>query len=408
MKQLLTLLLAVLLTSPLMARFVVPGDSIGLKIVDGKAFVMLRVTKGDNLTAIARQYGATAEYLQELNNLASPSINIGQVILVPSRWKGAGANLSSSSASTPNKAPETKPAAKAAGDPKKHTVAAGESLFAVARQHGVSVDQIKSWNNLSGDGIKVGQVLLVSDPGSGNASVPVKTNPTTNTQLTGEVKKVEPTHPTAGNGEPVKEKPGVHVVKPGETLYGIARLYGMDARDLKVLNKIEDPNLKVGQTLRVRQDPPANPNQGTDLMEMMAQASSPADSAKEKETFPDLKVLTAAPGTMVAPAAKVTNYKDKSTGKTYKRVEEEGTVGLIEDYITDQTKFYAFHRYLPVGSYIRIDFPEKGQSILAEVTNQLPARDPHIVRLSAKCLDYLMIRQPGANVRIRYVIPAVE
>jgi LysM repeat protein len=206
--------------------------------------------------------------------------------------------------------------------------------------------------------------------------------------------------------KPVADKPGVHVVKPGETLYGIARMYGMDARDLKVINKIEDPNLKVGQVLKVKAEPSANPNQGTDLIEMMT--AKPDDTAKVKEAFPDLKVLTAAPTTMVSPGAKVTPYKDKVSGKSFKRIEEEGTVGLIEDFITDQTKFYAFHRYLPTGSYIRIDFPDKGQSILAEVTNQLPARDPHLVRLSAKCLDYLMIRQPGANVRIRYVIPAAN
>ena len=107
-------------------------------------------------------------------------------------------------------------------------------------------------------------------------------------------------------------------------------------------------------------------------------------------------------------AAVVTVYKDKSTGVSYKRVEETGRVGAIQDFATDQTRFYAFHRYLPTGSYIRVDYPQKGQSILVEVINQLPEKDPYTVRLSAKCMDYLMIREAGAEVRLRYVIPFGE
>lgn len=399
MKQMLTLIYMGLVAAPLFGHPVMPGDSIGKKIVDGKAYVMLKVTKGDNLGAIARQYNSSVENLRQINQLSGENINIGQVLLVPARGKSTGASLGGVPFVAPEVVPAPKPATatpaptpkpasaqKPAGDPKKHTVVAGESLFAVARAHSVSVEQIKRWNNLTSDGLRVGQVLVVSEP----ASKPVTS---------------ESPGTAAVDSQPVKEKPGLHVVKPGETLYGIARQYGMDARDLKVLNKIEDPNLKVGQTLRVRQDPPANPNQGRELIEMMA---TPSDSGTSKEAFTDLKVLTAAPGTMVAPEAKTSIYKDKASGKTFKRVEEEGTVGVIDDYVTDQTKFYAFHRYLPVGSYIRIDYPEKGQSILAEVTNQLPARDPHVVRLSSKCLDYLMIRQAGAAVKVRYVIPSAE
>ena len=400
MKQIITLIYMGLVAAPLFGHPVVPGDSIGKKIVDGKAYVMLKVTKGDNLGAIARQYNSSVENLRQLNNLPGEGINIGQVLLVPARGKSTGVSLGSASTAPVEKqpdvpAPKPAPVKPTGGDPKKHTVAAGESLFAVARTHGVSVEQIKRWNNLTADGLRVGQVLLVSDPGTGGSTAESNVKPNSN-----------PGTANVSIDPGVKEK-GVHVVKAGETLYGIARLYGMDARDLKVLNKIEDPNLKVGQTLRVRQDPPSNANQGTELIEMIS-ATSAADSAGTKEGFTDLKVLTAAPGTMIAPEAKTSTYKDKASGKTFKRVEEEGTVGVIDDYVTDQTKFYAFHRYLPVGSYIRIDYPEKGQSILAEVTNQLPARDPHIVRLSSKCLDYLMIRQPGAPVRIRYVIPAAE
>ncbi|HEX2901205.1 MAG TPA: hypothetical protein VHS96_15920, partial [Bacteroidia bacterium] len=148
-----------------------------------------------------------------------------------------------------------------------------------------------------------------------------------------------------------------------------------------------------------------NPNQGTALIDALEQVR---DTTPKLEQFPDLKVLTAPKATTVPSAAVVTVYKDKSTGVSYKRVEETGRVGAIQDFATDQTRFYAFHRYLPTGSYIRVDYPQKGQSILVEVINQLPEKDPYTVRLSAKCMDYLMIREVGTEVRLRYVIPFGE
>lgn len=44
----------------------------------------------------------------------------------------------------------------------------------------------------------------------------------------------------------------VHVVRPGDTLIGIGRLYGRNVGDLVVWNNLMDPNqLRVGQTVRI-------------------------------------------------------------------------------------------------------------------------------------------------------------
>lgn len=60
------------------------------------------------------------------------------------------------------------------------------------------------------------------------------------------------------NGTPVpplvepKAAPQVHVVRPGDTLMGISRLYGQNVNDLVVWNSMMDPNqLQVGQEVRV-------------------------------------------------------------------------------------------------------------------------------------------------------------
>ncbi|MFM8540351.1 MAG: LysM peptidoglycan-binding domain-containing protein [Nitrospira sp.] len=55
-------------------------------------------------------------------------------------------------------------AAPAGGSPSVHTVQAGETLFRIARQNGVSVQQLRQWNNLKNDVIEVGQQLIVAPP----------------------------------------------------------------------------------------------------------------------------------------------------------------------------------------------------------------------------------------------------
>lgn len=50
------------------------------------------------------------------------------------------------------------------GSGQSHTVSKGETLFSISRQHGVSVNDLKSWNNLPGNLITPGQKLIVSRP----------------------------------------------------------------------------------------------------------------------------------------------------------------------------------------------------------------------------------------------------
>ncbi len=54
--------------------------------------------------------------------------------------------------------------APAEGAPSVHVVQSGETVFRIARQYGVSVQQIRKWNNLKNDMIEVGQQLVVAQP----------------------------------------------------------------------------------------------------------------------------------------------------------------------------------------------------------------------------------------------------
>lgn len=58
--------------------------------------------------------------------------------------------------------------------PIEHTVVRGDTLGKLAKTHGVSVEQLQDWNDLDGDRIDVGQVLVV---GKGRDAVPEQTHP---------------------------------------------------------------------------------------------------------------------------------------------------------------------------------------------------------------------------------------
>jgi LysM repeat protein len=65
-------------------------------------------------------------------------------------------------------------------------------------------------------------------------------------------KPASPKMPTVAETKSIsKAGATVHVVKPGETLFGISRLYGVEADQLKKMNKLSDDILEVGQKLMV-------------------------------------------------------------------------------------------------------------------------------------------------------------
>jgi membrane-bound lytic murein transglycosylase D len=107
--------------------------------------------------------------------------------------------------------------------PKKneHIVQPKETLYGIAHTYNVGVMDLARWNNLNiQDGIKPDQVLKLSDG------------------------------QTASNDLPVKQLE--HEVKNTDTLYGIARKYGVTIKDLMEWNNKKDFNLAIGEKLKIQ------------------------------------------------------------------------------------------------------------------------------------------------------------
>jgi membrane-bound lytic murein transglycosylase D len=114
------------------------------------------VKKGDNLGAIAKKFGSTVDDLKTWNNLQNHNIVLGASLIV------AKSEIIQESKASLSPAKKDKLAYSDKNDVKDYLVKKGDSLFSIAKQHpGVSISDIKKWNNITTENIKPGMKLII-------------------------------------------------------------------------------------------------------------------------------------------------------------------------------------------------------------------------------------------------------
>ncbi|HVU12649.1 MAG TPA: LysM peptidoglycan-binding domain-containing protein [Phototrophicaceae bacterium] len=185
------------------------------------------VQRGETLFRIATNYGTTVDQLVQLNNIADPStIYVGQSLLVPA------------SGATPAPPPTV-----------MHIVQPGETIDSIAQLYGMSVADLKSLNHLTDDpnSFYVGQLLDVSG-GTANPADQQVTEPAPQTTAATTEAAPQP----AGTQEIIATSGAavIHTVQSGETIFLIAKQYGVTVNAIVQANHIANPNLLyAGQDL---------------------------------------------------------------------------------------------------------------------------------------------------------------
>ena len=152
------------------------------------------VKKGDSLYSIAMANNTTVDELKKANNLTSNILSTGQLLKIPSALL-----------------PES-----------TYTVKKGDSLYSIANKYNTTVDELKRINNLTSNTLSIGQVLkLPSDKAS-------------------DVEKEENTIS--------------YTVQKGDSLYSIARKYSTTIDKIKDLNNLTTNLLSIGQVLLIPTD----------------------------------------------------------------------------------------------------------------------------------------------------------
>lgn len=118
-----------------------------------------------------------------------------------------------------------------------HTVKKGDVLGKIAGKYGVTSTQIKSWNNLRSNTVRLGQKLVIYRVNYSGAKSG------TNAIAKPSVKKT-----SSGSSSSAK----YHFVQPGDSLWSISKQYGgIPVDKIKRLNNLKDNKIKVGQKLQL-------------------------------------------------------------------------------------------------------------------------------------------------------------
>lgn len=114
---------------------------------------------------------------------------------------------------------------------KEHFVAKGETLYSLSKTYGVSVVDMAKWNNLAIDnGLTIGQKIILYLP-----------------------EKEEKLHETSeAEVNPTIDNSLIHLVSQSDTLYAIARQYGVTIKELMDWNDKKELSVKEGEKIKVR------------------------------------------------------------------------------------------------------------------------------------------------------------
>lgn len=122
---------------------------------DNDTKVTYRVRSGDYLGKIARQYGVRVSQIKQWNGLRSNNLRIGQRLTIYPRKPGTQGSPVVSNNTTASKV--------ISSNAKTYRVQKGDSLWSISQKFpGVSVQNIRDWNNISGSNLKIGMTLVVS------------------------------------------------------------------------------------------------------------------------------------------------------------------------------------------------------------------------------------------------------
>ncbi|MBR3661531.1 MAG: LysM peptidoglycan-binding domain-containing protein [Bacilli bacterium] len=220
-------------------NYVPPGKNI--TETDG----LYTVKKGDTLYSIAKKYNVSVDELISYNELPTSILRIGQVLRIPSIKVSDLV----------------------------YTVKSGDTLYKIANNYGVSIDDIKQLNNLTSNILSIGQELyipegntieetdyIVYQVGSGDTLYKIAKEYNTTpdaikdyNNLTNDILSIGQTlqipYPS------IKTENAIYVVRRGDTLYQIANRYGVTVSEIMNLNNKNTTLINIGDTLLIPNRP---------------------------------------------------------------------------------------------------------------------------------------------------------
>jgi uncharacterized protein YkwD/LysM repeat protein len=179
------------------------------------------IRQGDTLFTIGQRHGLSWQAVANANGLKEFSVlSLGQEIVIPG---GGGTQQTTTAPAVTQSAPLSQGPGAVTVNDKLHTVVAGDTVFAIAIQHGLNWQTLAAYNGLSNNALlQIGDTIRIPAPAIGESNS--VTVPSTRR----------------------------HTVQAGETLWRIAAAYNVDWYELMRVNGLgENSVLSIGQEIRL-------------------------------------------------------------------------------------------------------------------------------------------------------------
>lgn len=189
---------------------------------DGERIVYV-VKNGDYLGRIASRNRCTVAQIKRWNGLKSNNIRAGQRLVIYRGGGGPSTSSSSSSTTAAASSSSSSSSTQSSTPTGTYTVKSGDTLSGIATRHGVTVNQLKQWNGLTSNNIRVGQKLKLNSSSSASSAS------------------------ASSSGDY-----STYTVKSGDSLYSIAKNYsGVSAQDIMNFNGMSSSNIKPGMKIKI-------------------------------------------------------------------------------------------------------------------------------------------------------------
>jgi LysM repeat protein len=303
-------------------------------------YVLHTVKKGETFYSLGRSYSLSPKEIASENNISfEQGLQLGQSIKIPL----SNTNFSQKS--------------DAGGTPVYHKVEEKETLYRLSVNHNkVSLDNIRHWNNMSGDGLQKDSYVIVGYlKGSGiPSSAPVVTAPATTPPPA--------THPVS---TPPAATPAPATPAP---------------------------------TTPVTTTPPASTTPTPVPPATKPDQPAPSEPVKAPEAN------TGGPKTTPTAGASFEQLYNQQTGNGKNVTAEKGPGGWFKSNAS-AGKYYALHNSAPRGTIIKVTNPLNGKFIYAKVLEAIPQikqNEGLIIKLSDSALEALGTNEAKFYCQLNY------
>jgi cell wall-associated NlpC family hydrolase len=190
------------------------------------------VSKGETVTKIAEQYHIKTSAIFEHNPEAKNGIKYKSALLIPIAV---------------SKSQKLKAVVVTSYPSKKHAVLPKETLYGIARQYGVTIDDLQKINPILGkSGLRTGQIINI--PGNDSNQITMDSSFVEPIKVNQKARVSSALSLTEGSSA----ESIVREILPNETKYAIAREYGITVVDLDKANpSLETEALQIGQKINI-------------------------------------------------------------------------------------------------------------------------------------------------------------